>query len=70
MATPEQIEALKAADGADFDRLYVKLMTAHHLGAITMATEVLTKGSHFRVLELAEDVSVSQAAEINRMRAF
>ncbi|MDF2710134.1 DUF305 domain-containing protein [Nonomuraea muscovyensis] len=67
MATPEQLEALKAARGEAFDRLFVQLMTAHHQGAITMSGDVLTKGSHQRVQEIAEDVSVSQAAEIRRM---
>ncbi|WP_113700090.1 DUF305 domain-containing protein [Nonomuraea lactucae] len=67
MATPEQLTALKAATGAEFDRLFVRLMTAHHRGAITMSAEVLTKGSHLRVQEIAEDISVSQATEIRRM---
>jgi uncharacterized protein (DUF305 family) len=68
MATPEQLGSLKAAKGAAFDSLFVQLMTAHHQGAIVMSTEVLTKGSHLRVKEIAEDISVSQAAEIRRMQ--
>lgn len=70
MATPEQLESLKTAKGADFDRLFVQLMTAHHQGAITMSTEVLKLGSHLRVQEIAEDVAVSQAAEIRRMQSL
>ncbi|MET8050865.1 MULTISPECIES: DUF305 domain-containing protein [unclassified Streptosporangium] len=68
MATPEQMEALKAASGKDFDRLFLQLMTAHHQGAITMSEQVLTSGSHVRIEELANDVSVTQSAEIRRMR--
>ncbi|MFI6506851.1 DUF305 domain-containing protein [Streptosporangium sp. NPDC050855] len=68
MATPEQMEALKAASGKDFDRLFIKLMTAHHLGAITMSEKLLVSGSHQRIEELANDVSVTQSAEIRRMR--
>ncbi|MEV7967971.1 DUF305 domain-containing protein [Sphaerisporangium sp. NPDC088356] len=68
MATPEQMAALRAAGGAGFDRLYLQLMIAHHLGAITMAADELEKGSHVMVQELAQDVSVSQTAEVNRMR--
>ncbi|GLW05341.1 lipoprotein [Microtetraspora sp. NBRC 13810] len=67
MATPEQMAALKAASGTAFDELYIQLMTAHHQGAIKMAEEVLRKGSHIRVQELAEDISVSQSVEIARM---
>nr|WP_281390655.1 DUF305 domain-containing protein [Sphaerisporangium rubeum] len=68
MATPEQMARLRAARGPEFDRLYISLMTAHHMGAITMAAGELEKGSHTVPLELASDISVSQAAEINRMR--
>jgi uncharacterized protein (DUF305 family) len=68
MATPEQLEALKAAKGADFDRRFLQLMIDHHLGAIKMSEQVLTNGSHGRIEELATDVSVGQSAEIRRMR--
>ncbi|MET7329285.1 DUF305 domain-containing protein [Nonomuraea sp. NPDC005650] len=68
MATPAQLEALKAAKGKDFDRMFLDLMINHHLGAIKMSEQVLTSGSHIRVEELASDVSVTQAAEIRRMQ--
>jgi uncharacterized protein (DUF305 family) len=68
MATPEQLEALKAAKGKDFDRMFLQLMINHHLGAIQMSKQVLTDGSHIRIEELAGDVSVTQAAEIRRMQ--
>ncbi|MFI6451523.1 DUF305 domain-containing protein [Streptosporangium amethystogenes] len=68
MATHEQMESLKAASGKDFDRLFLQLMTAHHQGAITMSEQVLTSGSHVRIEELANDVSVTQSAEIRRMQ--
>ncbi|MFC4589876.1 DUF305 domain-containing protein [Sphaerisporangium corydalis] len=68
MATAEQLADLKAATGAAFDRLYLRLMIAHHLGAITMADGEVEKGAHITVQELAQDISVSQTTEINRMR--
>ncbi|WP_345409550.1 DUF305 domain-containing protein [Nonomuraea salmonea] len=68
MASPEQMDALKAAKGKDFDRQFLQLMINHHLGAIKMSEEVLTNGTHIRIEELAGDVSVTQAAEIRRMR--
>ncbi|MEV4804854.1 DUF305 domain-containing protein [Nonomuraea sp. NPDC049421] len=68
MATPEQMDALKAAKGKDFDRQFLQLMINHHLGAIKMSEEVLTNGTHIRIEELAGDVSVTQAAEIRRMQ--
>ncbi|MEU3163949.1 DUF305 domain-containing protein [Streptosporangium sp. NPDC006930] len=68
MATPEQMKALTAASGKDFDRLFLQLMIAHHQGALAMSEQVLTSGSHVRVEELANDISVTQSAEIRRMR--
>ncbi|MFI6391717.1 DUF305 domain-containing protein [Nonomuraea sp. NPDC050547] len=68
MATPEQMAALKAATGKAFDKLFLDLMIKHHLGALTMTEQVLKGGSHIRVEELANDVGVTQAAEIRRMQ--
>ncbi|ROP42245.1 DUF305 domain-containing protein [Saccharothrix texasensis] len=70
MATDEQLAALAAARGADFDRLFLQLMIAHHEGAVRMAIEVLSSGTDVRVEEMANDVSVSQTDEIDRMRAI
>ncbi|WP_158853191.1 DUF305 domain-containing protein [Saccharothrix deserti] len=70
MATEAQLAALKAARGADFDRLYLQLMTAHHEGALQMAVEVLSTGSDVRVEEMANDVVATQTDEINRMKAI
>jgi uncharacterized protein (DUF305 family) len=67
MATPEQFEALKAASGKDFDRLFLQLMTAHHQGAVKMSEQVLIGGSHPKIEELANDVTATQSAEIRRM---
>jgi uncharacterized protein (DUF305 family) len=68
MATAEQVAALTAARGAEFDRLFLELMIAHHGGAVTMATGVLTSGSALEVEQLATDVVTEQTAEISRMR--
>ncbi|WP_447007382.1 DUF305 domain-containing protein [Saccharothrix isguenensis] len=70
MATPEQMAALKAATGAEFDRLFLQLMIAHHEGAVRMAVEVLSSGRDVRVEEMANDVAVSQTDEMERMKAI
>ncbi|MEV6166447.1 DUF305 domain-containing protein [Streptomyces sp. NPDC052052] len=70
MATPAQLAELRAAKGAAFDALFLRLMTAHHRGAITMATEVLSTGNNVQVEEMATDVVVQQTAEIDRMHAI
>ncbi len=70
MATPEQMRRLRAARGAEFDRLFLTLMITHHQGALTMVKDVLGKGTDVLIQDLALDVRASQQAEINRMRAL
>ncbi|MFE9249132.1 DUF305 domain-containing protein [Streptomyces sp. NPDC007088] len=70
MATPEQLRTLRAARGAAFDKLFLKLMIAHHEGAVTMATEVLAQGNNLQVEEMADDVVSQQSSEIHRMRGL
>ncbi|MGX1882947.1 DUF305 domain-containing protein [Streptomyces sp. NPDC055287] len=68
MATDKQLARLREAEGKDFDRLFLNLMTVHHEGAVTMATEVLAQGNNVQVEEMATDVLAQQTAEIGRMR--
>ncbi|GAA3948853.1 DUF305 domain-containing protein [Actinomadura viridis] len=70
MATPEQMERLKAARGTEFDRLFLTLMITHHQGALTMVKDAIDKGNDLFVQELVRDVRSSQQAEIDRMRAL
>ncbi|MFT7841686.1 DUF305 domain-containing protein [Saccharothrix sp. BKS2] len=70
MASAADLAALEAARGADFDRLFLRLMIAHHEGAIEMAVELLSSGSDVRVEEMANDVVVTQTDEIERMKAL
>lgn len=67
MADQQQLDELRAADGPEFDRRFVELMTAHHEGAITMAEEASSEGKHPEVLRMAGDVIAEQTADINRM---
>ncbi|MFF2779214.1 DUF305 domain-containing protein [Streptomyces sp. NPDC058052] len=70
MATEAQLAELRAAKGAAFDELFLKLMVTHHEGAVTMAAEVLGQGNNIQVEEMANDVIAQQTAEINRMRSL
>ena len=42
MLTPAQMEALRAAKGAEFDRLFLSGMIQHHTGALTMVKDLLS----------------------------
>ncbi|MFG2874254.1 DUF305 domain-containing protein [Streptomyces sp. NPDC048337] len=70
MATEQQLKELADARGADFDRLFLKLMIAHHEGALTMAGTALAEGNNVMVEEMANEVVATQTAEIHRMRAM
>ncbi|MGW8761251.1 DUF305 domain-containing protein [Streptomyces sp. NPDC055815] len=70
MATEEQLTQLRNAQGKAFDELFLKLMIAHHEGAVTMAAEVLSEGNNVLVEEMANDVIAQQTSEINRMRSL
>lgn len=68
MATKGQLGRLGKARGKDFDELFLDLMTVHHEGAVSMATDVLAQGNDVLVEEMANDVIATQTSEINRMR--
>lgn len=70
MASPEDMKKLAAAKGADFDRLFLTLMIAHHKGAVKMVEQLLGQpGSAYDpvLFEFINDVSNGQSAEIDRM---
>jgi uncharacterized protein (DUF305 family) len=64
MASEEQLQELGAANGADADRLFVELMTAHHQGGIHMAEFAATEAENEEVREMAASLADSQADEI------
>ena len=73
MATPEQMAELAAAEGIDFDRLFLKLMIAHHEGAVKMVKELLKQpGSAYDpvLFDFTTDVTNDQNTEIERMNAL
>lgn len=67
MLAPEQIARLVAARGADFDRMFLELMTAHHQGALEMA-EQAGGAQHPVVSEMVKDTVATQSVEIAQMQ--
>jgi uncharacterized protein (DUF305 family) len=71
MLTPEQMSELDHARGAEFDRLFLTDMIAHHRGALEMVHELMTSAGAAQDAALfayATDVQAGQAAEIGRMQ--
>jgi len=68
MMSDEQMAELEAADGATGATLFLELMIEHHVGAVEMADDVIDDGRDADVRVLAEQIIVSQTAEIATMR--
>lgn len=71
MLSAEQLAALDAARGAEFDRLFLSYMIQHHLGAVTMVEDLIARPGAAReqtVFKLASDIGADQASEITRMQ--
>jgi uncharacterized protein (DUF305 family) len=70
MLNDEQLAALDKARGADFDRMFLQAMIAHHSGAITMVNELLGSKNAANddvVYRFSSDVFADQTTEIERM---
>ncbi|MBX7119897.1 MAG: DUF305 domain-containing protein [Gemmatimonadaceae bacterium] len=73
MLSPEEMQALEAATGDAFVRLFLAGMIKHHQGAITMVRELFAvpgAGQDPATFNLASDIEADQTAEIARMRAL
>lgn len=71
MLTPEQMTALKAARGAEFDRLFLTGMIQHHGGALVMVKDLFDtagSGQDAEIFEFVTDVDNGQRAEIKIMQ--
>ncbi len=68
MLSEQELDALKAAQGKEAERLFLTGMIQHHEGAVAMAKEVQAKGSDPEVKKLADAIVTSQQAEIDQMK--
>jgi len=73
MLTPEQMEALRKARGAEFDRLFLQGMIQHHGGALTMVKDLYNTagaGQDAEIFNFTSDVDNGQRAEIRIMQSM
>jgi uncharacterized protein (DUF305 family) len=71
MLTPAQMEALRKARGAEFDRLFLTGMIQHHGGALTMVKDLFNEpgaGQDADIFNFATDADNTQRAEIRIMQ--
>ena len=73
MLTKAQMDALKKAKGAEFDRLFLTGMIQHHNGALVMVDELFKtagSGQDAELFNFATDVDSGQRAEIRSMQTL
>jgi len=71
MLSPKQMEELKAANGSEFDQLFLNGMIQHHEGALVMVKDLHDSPGTAQDAELfnfASDVDSGQRAEIKSMQ--
>lgn len=73
MASPQQMKALAAAKGVEFDRQFLTLMIAHHEGALIMVKDLLKEPGSAAdpvLFQFISDIETEQKGEIDRMDAL
>ena len=68
MMSDADMGALGGASGADFDRMWLTMMIAHHEGAIKMAEQVKAESTNPDVIALADAIVAGQKKEIDTMQ--
>lgn len=67
MISAEQLDALEASHGQEFEQMFVEMMIEHHEGAIEMASVEKSDGEYPDAIALAEAIIETQQAEIEQM---
>jgi uncharacterized protein (DUF305 family) len=73
MLTAAQMDALKKANGAEFDRLFLTGMIQHHNGALIMVKDLFDtagSGQDAELFNFVTDVDTGQRAEIKIMQTM
>ena len=69
MLTQAQLDELEAADGQEFDRLFLRFMYQHHQGAIDMVEELRAAdgAQDSFIFRLSKDIDLDQRIEMDRI---
>jgi uncharacterized protein (DUF305 family) len=70
MMSEQDMASLRAAQGSQFNRMWLQMMIEHHRGAVTMAQDVLSSTQSPDVTRLARSVVDAQNQEIATMRGL
>lgn len=67
MMTSDDLQRLGSVSGAEFDRMWLQMMTEHHEGAVEMSKTELRDGESTDATSLAQTIVDAQEAEISTM---
>lgn len=70
MMSAEDMDALAATQGVEFERMWLEMMIEHHEGAVEMATTEKGDGEYVGAIELATAIIGTQDAEIEQMKGM
>ncbi|GAA5165278.1 DUF305 domain-containing protein [Ornithinimicrobium tianjinense] len=70
MMSAEDMASLEAAQGEEFDLMWLEMMIEHHEGAIAMAQDEVDAGEHPDAVAMAEQIVSTQEAEVEAMRGM
>jgi uncharacterized protein (DUF305 family) len=70
MMLSSEMDKMEAAIGQTFDEYFLKMMTPHHQGAITMAKDALPKIQHPELKTLAQKIIGTQENEMKQMNEW
>ncbi|WP_026543763.1 DUF305 domain-containing protein [Arthrobacter sp. 35/47] len=70
MATEEDLQQLRQAEGTEAERLYLDMMIDHHRGGVQMAQAALDTATTAQVRDLADKLIESQSSEIDAMNTL
>jgi uncharacterized protein (DUF305 family) len=68
MMTQGDMDALGAASGAAFDKMFLEMMIVHHEGAVAESEREVSDGANAQAKELASQIISGQTAEIEQMQ--
>ncbi|MFD2419646.1 DUF305 domain-containing protein [Amycolatopsis pigmentata] len=68
LMSDSDMRQLRQAQGAAFDKLFVRMMTAHHESGVGMARGEVAAGTSAQAKALAQNIITDETAEIDEMR--
>ena len=70
MMSEQEMADLEQMTGVDFDRMFTRMMIAHHNGAIQMCHDIANSGASPEVKALSATIEQAQSAEVARLQTI